>query len=131
LAVHVSGSCSWAVAGVVSELDGVSDTMITEEQRALLRQFFGAYFHQDWECDASDTKSVVSEYMKTATARENRLLAEAALQYSAEFNNDGDLEESLFTDLGCYYLPSGDGLSAKPWLQDVANQLLQGPGPYA
>jgi hypothetical protein len=70
--------------------------MITQHQKVLLEQFFSGYFHEDWQYDAHDTKSVVSEYVKTGPLRDIGLLAEAILQYSAEFSNDGHLEKSLF-----------------------------------
>jgi hypothetical protein len=45
----------------------------------------------------------------------------------AKYLDDRDLEKVLFTQLGCYYQPSGDGLSARVWLQRLAAQLIATP----
>ncbi len=99
--------------------------MSTEKQLLLLRSFFSAYFHEDWICDDDGTKSVVTRYARNAAPADIRALGEAILDYSGGFESDRELEEELFKDLGCYYRPSGEGLSAKAWLEGVADQLLR------
>jgi hypothetical protein len=100
-------------------------TLATERQRSSLRHFFSAYFHEDWQCDADSTEAVVAEYARDATRDDIRLLSEALLDYSKEFVSDKELEGKLFTELGCYYLSGGKGLSAKFWLQGIRNHLLK------
>jgi hypothetical protein len=39
--------------------------------------------------------------------------------------SDGELGDYLFKKLGCYYLPSADGLTNRAWLKAVAAQLLR------
>jgi len=93
-------------------------------QREMLSNFFSSYFHQDWFCDDDSTESVVREFSRTVTPSQKRELGEAIRAYSTHFDNDEELEKDLFASLGCYYRPSGDGLSAKAWLNGVADQLL-------
>jgi hypothetical protein len=98
--------------------------MSTESGQEVLKNFFSAYFNQDWHCDAESTEQVVAEYASLASAPQAKALAEAILNYSTRFASDQELENGLYRELGCYYLPSGDGLSAKDWLKNVASQLL-------
>ena len=99
--------------------------MNKEAQQLLLRNFFSAYFHEDWPCEADSPESVFTGYAQSSSPHERRMLAEAILEYSRAFADDKELEESLCRDLGCYYLPSADGLSAKGWLEHAANGLLR------
>jgi hypothetical protein len=99
--------------------------MNTQAQQSLLRNFFSCYFHEDWPCEAESPEAVVAGYLRTATARDVRSLGQAIREYSRRFAFEKDLEERLFTDLGCYYRPSAQGISAKAWLEDIADRLLR------
>ena len=61
----------------------------------LLRGFFGAYFHQDWELDAANTQEVVAQYVEVSTPEERRVLSQAILEYGNRFTDDRELEEAL------------------------------------
>jgi hypothetical protein len=97
--------------------------MINELQREILKNFFGGYFHQDWFYDAESTDAVVIEYVKDSKDEEVRALAEAIRNYSADFRSDAEIENKVYSEMGCYYVPSGDGLSAKMWLEGIASRL--------
>lgn len=100
--------------------------MNNEKKQSMLRTFFGAYFHEDWVCEAESPEAVVAEYSRAATLEEIRALAQAILEYTNNFASDKELEENLFSNLGCYYQPSTVGVSAKAWLEGMASQLTQG-----
>ena len=97
--------------------------MNKETQQSLLSNFFSAYFHEDWPCDAESPEAVITEYVETATTSELRTLSQAIREYARGYNSDRELEEKLFSELGCYYRPSEQGISAKTWLETIANQL--------
>jgi len=99
--------------------------MTKQTPQSLLRSFFSGYFHEDWPCEAESPQAVVAGYLRTATPSDVRSLSQAIREYSNEFASDKELEGKLFTDMGCYYRPSEQGISAKAWLENVANQLLQ------
>jgi len=99
--------------------------MNDQEQFALLKNFFSGYFHEDWPCEAESTDAVARLYIASAQSTESLSLATAILKYSDRFETDEALEENLFSELGCYYRPSLEGLSAKAWLERIAN-LLRG-----
>src|SRR5882757_8424476 len=94
----------------------------------LLTNFFGAYFHEDFLCDAGSPSDVVALDVKEprVTLEHLRKLNNAILDYSRRCNTDAELEEKLFSELGCYYRPSVEGLTARTWLQSIASKLLEG-----
>lgn len=89
-----------------------------------LKQFFGAYFHQDWTLEATDPDDVVRQFINDGYS-ENELikLANEIETYAVAKGDDTVIEKNLLTELGCYYLPSADGLGARAWLYHVANLL--------
>jgi len=90
----------------------------------LLSAFFSAYFHEDWPCDGDTPEGIIAKYAHRARPADVRSLSEAIRNYTREFAGDRESEENLFTELGCYYRPSADGVLAKAWLEDVARLLL-------
>lgn len=96
-----------------------------------LRQFFGGYFHQDWDIAAPDWEGVVNVFLDEtrdpATAIHIATLIDDFLA-SHQDETEPELERLLFKDLCCEYLPSGGGLSARAWLTEVSNALRLGSG---
>jgi hypothetical protein len=101
----------------------ISNAMNYELTETLLKNFFSAYFHEDFLREAEDPAAVVRAYARTVGAGEAQALAAAILRYRERLADDQELERRLFAHLGCYYSPSADGLSAGFWLQKVAEQL--------
>jgi len=97
--------------------------MATEADLSRLERFFSDYFNQDWDCDAENPEGVVRRFKEEATPEERTMLAAAIVKYAAGFASDKELEEGLFRELGCYYMPSGVGLSCKVWLEHIAEEL--------
>lgn len=90
-----------------------------------LRQFFGAYFHQDWDIDAEDADGVVALYVSDDRHTDEQLRA-IARQIDEYLENEGSQEnisQGLFEKLGCEYLPASSGSNAGEWLTHVANLL--------
>lgn len=97
---------------------------MNSSERMALKQFFSSYFHQDWRYDAQTTTEVVYEYKRAASPPEIRRLREAIMKH-LEQEDEKTLELSLESELGCYYLPSADGISAHAWLEQVAEILAE------
>ena len=102
-------------------------TKVQEDDRVLLKQFFAAYFHQDWDCDSETPAAVVALYMSHSTMDEIDRLKGAILRLMACDCDDAELEESLYRDFGCFFLPSGAGLNVKEWLQSIVTILSAKP----
>jgi len=100
--------------------------MSKQKQQSLLKSFFSGYFHEDWPCEAETPDAVIAGYLKTARPGDVRSLVDAIQAYSREFATDVELEERLFTELGCYYRPSSQGISARVWFEKIADLLIQG-----
>jgi len=105
--------------------------MITPEQMDKLRQFFGAYFHQDWGIEYGTPEKTLSAAIRDHESQrpELRRLIET---FVAEHPDDEDLDQALWKDLACEYLPPADGVSSRTWLLGVVARLSPpGPGPSA
>ena len=89
-----------------------------------LKDFFSAYFHEDWVLEAENPDQVVSNYLAFGwNAKELKELASQMARFTESISDDAALEQALFSELGCYYIPSVDKVSARAWLQHIASEL--------
>ena len=95
----------------------------TEDDKLLLAAVFGAYFHEDWHCDALNTESVIHSFLKTATPGEIMRLHDAVIRYAGQELDNSELEMRLLSELGCYYRPSSGGVSVREWMLGIAAML--------
>lgn len=87
-----------------------------------LHQFFGAYFHQDCFVDSPTATAVVELYAREWPADG----VKAATRELRELLSSTTAEAELATtvdELGCYYIPSADGLTYRAWLSQVVRML--------
>lgn len=88
-----------------------------------LVQFFGAWFHQDWDLEASDWDGVVASYRAEMGAWEAARTAHS-LNHLLATSTDDELEAFLYTRLLCNFDPRAvDGLTVRAWLEDVSRHL--------
>jgi hypothetical protein len=83
-----------------------------------LRHFFGAYFHQDWDLDASSAEGVFALYVQDSTTEHRRRVIDQLARLARDTHDDAALDEKLF-ELGCYYSPTAEGKTSRQWMQDV------------
>ena len=88
-----------------------------------IQNFFGAYFHEDWKEDDPSVDAVVQRYLRSHNTKEIRDLIEDIEQYMKDHPDDDELLRLLFDDLGCYYVPTADGLTARQWMTHVVDLL--------
>lgn len=89
-----------------------------------VKEFFSAYFHEDWCSDAEDSTQVVAEYLRERPDRATLRSIARGIQLLVERHTpDDEMENVLFREFGCYYLPSADGRSAREWLQEVGDEI--------
>lgn len=88
-----------------------------------LESFLGGYFHEDWRLESDSPDDAIARFLagEPGAGLRERIVAQID-EYLATKAAAG-IEEGLFKDLGCYYLPSADGMSAGAWLEHVANRL--------
>jgi hypothetical protein len=89
-----------------------------------LKWFLGAYFHQDWDMDASGPDEVVFLFLrhKPEANKINRIVDQIG-RYVGTRKDESVIERGLYEELNCEYLPSADGMSAGDWLRHVAALL--------
>ena len=88
-----------------------------------LKQFFGAYFHQDWDLDGDTWTEVLESYLDENTVEEaSRLIGEMKLlvQLQKQGNIAGD---AFLKDAGCSYDYTNDGISALEWTSQLLETL--------
>ena len=104
--------------------------MISVSDLSKLRNFFGGYFHQDWDLEADDPDDVILYHIRESrdTPEELRALGQMILDYM-EGMDDAELESRLYRELSCEYYPVSDGTSARVWLHKVASMLMEGENP--
>lgn len=102
---------------------GVPDTM-TAHDLSELKLFLSGYFHEDWELDASEPDEVVSQFLSSnPSAIKIDQIVTQIYYYLGERKDDAAVERGLLEELGCYYLPSADGIGACDWLRHMIDLL--------
>lgn len=90
--------------------------ILREEDRKILWNFFAAHFHQDWICE-SETPGWDRGPLST------RCIARTG---SDVYDNDA-VERILLRDLGCFYSPGAEAMTAKEWLCGIVRILSPKP----
>lgn len=95
----------------------------------ILLQFFGAYFHEDWDTDHPDWQSVVQSYREHATSEDVNRVIQAINALLETTPEDNKLGSRMFQEFGCYYDPRSGygGLPYHEWLQDLVDYLISKP----
>lgn len=103
----------------------VPDTMTIELTE--LKSFLSGYFHEDWELDNAEPDEVITLFLESRPYESVlERIVEQIRWYLDSGKDDITVEQGLLNDLGCYYLPSADGIGAKEWLRHVADRLRFG-----
>ena len=90
-----------------------------------LLQFFGGYFHQDWDIEAATADGVLDIFNRTHSLDQRLRIADLIDTLTAEIHDDQLLEHTLFSELGCDYLPEADAMSVRSWLRYVSVRLRE------
>lgn len=97
--------------------------MKTEEIERL-RQFFGAYFHQDWRLDARDEDGIVDRFVADASDKATLTSLAALIDAFRESQPDEvQLERALHIELWCEFVLNEAGISTSAWLRHVSARL--------
>lgn len=96
------------------------------EKLPRLAQFFGAYFHQDWDVEAANALGVICNYLKEEPISTVQQSIKEIEQLLAMNLDEEPLKNLLQSDLSCYYDPTIYGISHSDWLHWVQASLKQG-----
>lgn len=86
-----------------------------------LEQFFGAYFHQDFDLEADDWQGVVDMYVDDVPNAAHLTTLADEIDHLRQSRPEPELSHFLLDTAGCYYWP--DPLSHRHWLGQVAQRL--------
>lgn len=94
--------------------------MTTRDER--LEQFFGAYFHQDWDIDgATSWRDVIGRYA-TKVPRPMVVTIRKDLEDWLE-ESKSDPNENLPPSFDCEYDPRSEGLTERQWVCLIVDEL--------
>jgi hypothetical protein len=89
-------------------------------ERELLRQFFGGYFHQDFDLEAREPAHIIDSYRRHSSD-EQRVLLASLIRAFVEGCSESELSQQLRQDLWCDYVPEAG--ETRSWLLAVADAL--------
>lgn len=87
-----------------------------------LYQFFGGYFHQDWQLDDPTWQGVVHRFLSESLTTDSALVAAGLERLLSNSLSDESLC-SVVQELGCYYW-AGSPEGMRAWLGQVVPVLL-------
>ncbi|CAN5479169.1 hypothetical protein BH10ACT9_BH10ACT9_14550 [soil metagenome] len=87
-----------------------------------MRQFFGGYFHEDWDLEAKDWQTAVDSFTIEETPTELNSLAEEIDKLVASYSED-ELGVVMYRDALSSYYPGP--LTYNEWLRRVSERLRQ------
>lgn len=95
---------------------------ISQNAIEVLRQFFGGYFHQDWDVEGATSSDVMAAFFRESPDAESLENIADALRHllNADFSNDDAFYTYLNTELGCDYLPEG---GSRPWVESLLREI--------
>lgn len=97
----------------------MNDGSISEE----LHNFFGAYFHQDWDLEAEDWQGIVDLYVDDVPKAGWLKTLAHEIDVLRSTRTGVDLEHFLLRTVGLDYVPESGAFDE--WLGDVAHRLRQ------
>jgi hypothetical protein len=83
---------------------------------SVLAQFFGCYFHEDWQLDDRTADSVVKRFLFESSVSEIGKVITGLEGLLEKIVDDKALEATFMWEFGCAYSPAIDGLSDREWL---------------
>ncbi|SFP22473.1 hypothetical protein SAMN04488056_1353 [Cohaesibacter marisflavi] len=91
-----------------------------------IKQFFGAYFHQDWDIDGDNWEQVIATYLETNDVNEIRNLTVQIDNLIQDIRSNKVDENTFPSNYDCEYNFVADGLSALEWLSRMNAALKDG-----
>ena len=94
------------------------------ERDARLRNFFAAYFNQDWMIEGAATwRDVVRQYLEQNGEADSRLLQAALMQWMDEVEQEE--VQTLPSSFGCDFDSTFVGLSERQWVGEIAAEFAR------
>ena len=85
-----------------------------------MRQFFGCYFHQDWNLEYASYDDAIADFSEGASKEQ----LQSVLNFVVEILEGPDVESFDMTEHGGFYAPARDGISNKVFLTSIKNSII-------
>jgi len=89
-----------------------------------LDQFFGAYFHQDWDLEADDWQGIVDNYVNANPAAETQRQIAHEIDDVRTSRSESELAQFLIRGVGVCYDPRPE-VTFREWLGQIATRLRE------
>jgi hypothetical protein len=93
--------------------------MTTRNER--LKQFFGGYFHQDWDINGPTWRDVIKQCFTDVKREEAIEIRDDLAAWLAE--SAGDSSPNLPPSFGCDYEAGLEGLNDRQWVQEMVSEF--------
>jgi hypothetical protein len=98
-------------------------TILPEEARWRLSQFFSGYFHQDWAIDDANVDEVVHRFCCCESGSAIQALTEDLKALLGADLADDALAALILSDFGCDYDPMDEAIPIRLWLEKLYGQV--------
>ncbi len=88
-----------------------------------LEQFLGGYFHQDFLLDYGTPDNAIVAFVREESRESVRAVCDELDRLLLLLQQGGEHGDKFLQELGCYYNPAADGLTARGWLEQVRKKL--------
>lgn len=87
----------------------------------VLHQFFGGYFHQDWQLEHATWQGIIGHFLSESNPADSAHVV-AGIEYLLSDSASDEKLCSLVQKLGCYYWP-GSSAEMRIWLRQLVLAL--------
>ncbi|MBE1507284.1 contact-dependent growth inhibition system immunity protein [Rhizobium viscosum] len=93
--------------------------MTDKDRNHPARQFFGAYFHQDWSLIYDSYQAAIDDFVREASPQQLNTVLDLIEPYLQR----GNCEDFEISKYGGNYRPEGDGLSKREFLTAIRRSI--------
>ncbi len=90
-----------------------------------LEQFFGCYFHQDWQYLYGSAEMAIEDYANDSSRDELSYTVQELDKLMSLGLSEAELDDAMYRELHCYYNPKPSGRSMTEWLRWVRSTLIK------
>lgn len=91
-----------------------------------LQQFLAGYFNQDWVDDHKSADDVINYFISDSSKETKTIVQRELDRLISTEKTEKELEDFLFSEMGCYYYYLNEWNDGRTWLKHVASALRNG-----
>lgn len=94
------------------------------------KDFFGAYFHQDWPVEHDTADQVIDDFLRNSDKAVLILVRNELRALLSNKLNEIDLRAFFLKELHCYYCYWNEWASGEAWLRHIEKKLNENLADY-